>query len=71
MSATPWLRRVAEVARRHGLELEHGGKHPRLVEPVSGRRLTVSSSPRCADTALREVERDCRRLVAEGSKSPR
>jgi predicted RNA binding protein YcfA (HicA-like mRNA interferase family) len=66
---TRWLRRVVEVADRYGLIVETGrrGGHAKLVDPESGRRVSVSSSPRCPDEALRAVERDCRRLAGRTS----
>lgn len=61
-----WERRLAEVARRFGLVVEAGrGGHRRLVDPATGRRVIASTTPRCPDTALRNVVRDCRRLVGD------
>ena len=56
------LTRVIRQAVAAGLVLEHGGKHPKLRDPRTGRSISISNTPR-AKMAHREVVRDLRRYL--------
>ena len=46
MSARHDVRKVIRAAQRLGLTVEYG-RHPRLVDPRTGRAVTFSGSPSC------------------------
>ena len=56
------LTRVIRQCERKGLTYQHGGKHPRIVDPKSGRFVSISGTPRCP-FAHKHVQRDVRRYL--------
>jgi hypothetical protein len=56
------LKAVIRQAMRSGLLFEHGGKHPRLRDPKSGRAVVVSGTTRCPH-AHKNVMRDLRKYL--------
>lgn len=56
------LTRVIRDAQHAGLVYQFGGKHPRLVQPSTGRFVTISGTPRCP-FACKKVRRDLRKYL--------
>ena len=49
-------------AERAGLTYQHGRKHARIVDPKSGRFVSVSSTPSCPH-AFKNIQRDLRKYL--------
>lgn len=62
MSARSDLRHVIRDCVRAGLVLQHGGRHPRLVDPRSGRFVVIAGTPSCPH-AYKNVLADVRRYL--------
>ncbi len=56
------LTRVIRDCQRHGLLYVHGGKHPKIRHPKTGRTITVATTPRCPH-AHKHVLRDVRKYL--------
>jgi hypothetical protein len=56
------IKAVIRQAMRLGLVVEHGGKHPRIRDPKSGRAIVISGTPRCPH-AHKNVIRDLRKYL--------
>ena len=56
------LTRVIRAAQRHGMLYVHGGKHPKIRDPRTGRSISIAGTPSCPHAA-KNVLRDCRKYL--------
>jgi hypothetical protein len=56
------LTRIIRECERHGLRYEPRGRYPKLVNPTTGRSISVASTPRCPH-AHKNVLRDVRKYL--------
>jgi hypothetical protein len=54
--------RVIRAAQRQGLEFVHGGKHPKIRDPRTGRSISIAGTPSCRHAA-KNVARDIRKYL--------
>jgi hypothetical protein len=56
------LTRVIRQAVHAGLKYDPGRRHPKIIDPRTGRWISISSTPRCPH-AHKNVLRDLRRYL--------
>ena len=58
------ITRVIREAERAGLTYQRGKKHPRIVDPRTGRFVTISGTPRCKH-AHKHIIADVRKYLGD------